>query len=108
VYDYNARITRVIDGDTFDVEVDAGFRIWYRSPLRLFGVNAPELRTPEGPITRNAVLAWLGPLPATVRVHTHAPSALDKYGRYLAEVYKNDESLAAYLLANHLAVEYLL
>ena len=48
-YTYNAVITRVVDGDTLVVDIDAGFDIWLRGQtLRLNRVNAPEMKTPEG------------------------------------------------------------
>jgi endonuclease YncB( thermonuclease family) len=48
MYEYMAKVTRVIDGDTIEVEIDLGFKIKHTTILRLSGINAPELRTPEG------------------------------------------------------------
>lgn len=43
---YNAIVTRVVDGDTVDVDIDLGFGIWYRNQrIRLLGVDTPECRT---------------------------------------------------------------
>ncbi len=44
MYEYRARIVRVIDGDTVEAEVDLGFHISSRMMLRLFGINTPEIK----------------------------------------------------------------
>tara|TARA_R110000851_G_scaffold62941_7_gene144155 strand:+ start:267 stop:722 length:456 start_codon:yes stop_codon:yes gene_type:complete len=41
---YRAKVVRVIDGDTFEVEVDLGFRVMRSMRIRLLGVDTPELR----------------------------------------------------------------
>lgn len=42
-YDYYGICTRVIDGDTIEVELDFGFYIKHTIRVRLLNVNAPEL-----------------------------------------------------------------
>lgn len=86
-YRYHARVLRVIDGDTLDVEVDVGFRLTTRLPLRLARINAPERA--EGKRATEALATHLGTLPRDVVVETAQPR--DKYGRYLAEVYLPDD-----------------
>lgn len=109
-YCYDAVITRVIDGDTYDVEVDLGFRLVARLPMRLAHVDTPERFTHEGKVAIAFVHELLDPLPAPVVVRTYKPA--DKYGRYLADVYIPDpddgpgEWLGAELLAEGLAVAY--
>jgi micrococcal nuclease len=45
-YIYECSVSRVIDGDTLDVDIDLGFNvILYKQRLRLFGINTPETRT---------------------------------------------------------------
>ena len=39
---YNARVVRVVDGDTVDFDVDLGFNIHTRIRGRLIGVDTPE------------------------------------------------------------------
>ena len=46
---------RVIDADTLHIEADCGFFSSMTVPVRLRGVNAPELNTPEGRAARDAV-----------------------------------------------------
>jgi micrococcal nuclease len=45
---YRAKIVRVVDGDTVDAEVDAGFGSYRVERLRLAGVDAPELKPRRG------------------------------------------------------------
>lgn len=103
-YVYGARILRVIDADTYDVEVDVGFRMVARLPLRLAHVDAPEHNTQAGQDAITFVKALLGTLPCPVVVTTFKPT--DKYGRYLAEVLVGDTDLAGTLLAHDHAKPY--
>ena len=45
MYEYKCNITRVVDGDTVDAEIDLGFDIVYKSRVRLYGIDTPESRT---------------------------------------------------------------
>jgi micrococcal nuclease len=42
MYEYNARVKRVVDGDTVDFVVDLGFNIHTTIRTRLIGVDTPE------------------------------------------------------------------
>lgn len=44
-YQYKARMLRVIDGDTYEIQVDLGFRIFHSIHLRLRNFNTAELRS---------------------------------------------------------------
>ena len=46
MYEYNARILRVVDGDTVDVDIDLGFGMAYvKQRVRMLGIDTPESRT---------------------------------------------------------------
>jgi len=45
MYEYSCKLDRIIDGDTVDVIIDLGFDIHFKSRIRLFGIDAPEVRT---------------------------------------------------------------
>lgn len=46
MYEYNAKVVRVVDGDTVDVDIDLGFGIVYANQrIRLYGIDTPECRT---------------------------------------------------------------
>tara|TARA_Y100001973_G_C5204626_1_gene340550 strand:- start:3352 stop:3765 length:414 start_codon:yes stop_codon:yes gene_type:complete len=45
MYTYKAKLDRVIDGDTIDVNMDLGFDITIHKRIRLAGIDTPESRT---------------------------------------------------------------
>ena len=45
-WEYKALITRVVDGDTYDADVDLGFRIRFKGRFRLHIIETPETFRP--------------------------------------------------------------
>jgi len=45
MYEYNAIVDRVVDGDTIDCTIDLGFKTWKKVRVRMEGINTPESRT---------------------------------------------------------------
>ena len=46
MYRYKVEVTRVVDGDTVDVDIDLGFGMTYKKQrVRLMGIDTPESRT---------------------------------------------------------------
>ena len=45
MYEYKVKITRVVDGDTVDAEIDLGFDTFIKDRIRLMGLDTPESRT---------------------------------------------------------------
>lgn len=45
MYEYKVKITRIVDGDTVDAEVDLGFDTFIKDRIRLIGIDTPESRT---------------------------------------------------------------
>lgn len=45
MYEYKAKITRVVDGDTVDALIDCGFSVFRQERIRLYGIDAYESRT---------------------------------------------------------------
>ena len=45
MYEYQAYLLRVIDGDTIDVDIDLGFNIKVKKRIRLYHIDTWELRT---------------------------------------------------------------
>lgn len=96
MYEYNARCIRVVDGDTYDFEVDLGFNIRHTIRVRLAFCDTPELRAAtaaEKEHARSAKkfchLALLAdPERPTKRVRIRTmKDKKGKYGRYIAEVW---------------------
>ena len=49
LYFYEAKLVKVVDGDTLKLSVDLGFRITFVDNFRLIRINTPEIRGPERP-----------------------------------------------------------
>lgn len=47
MYRYNAKVIRVVDGDTFHANVDLGFNITVSHMFRLVGIDTPETWRPK-------------------------------------------------------------
>ena len=101
----------VVDGDTFDLTVDTGFRQRYDARVRsstvdtaeIWGVNESSEEYKRGMRHKEAVIAWFdealsehdGHWPLLIRTERDT----GKYGRWLAEIERRDtgETLADYL-----------
>jgi endonuclease YncB( thermonuclease family) len=107
-YPRTCTVTEVVDGDTLHVIADPGLDLSVKMTLRLYGINTPELPTPEGLAAKGFVEAWVlsnGPLFILLTVKDKR----EKYGRYLADLMPlgGVDTLCQELLANHFAVVYL-
>lgn len=90
MYEYNAKITRVVDGDTVDAEVDLGFHLKANLRLRLARINTPERGQPGFTEATDRVKE-LTPVGSMVRIKTGKAGG---FGRWLAEIeYKVEESV---------------
>jgi micrococcal nuclease len=89
-YRYQAKVVRVIDGDTVILDVDLGFGIWvHDTPFRLLGINAREKSDEGGPQARMNLMTVL-PVNTPVTLNSVKP---DKFGgRYDAVVTLPDGS----------------
>ena len=81
MYEYKATCTRVVDGDTVDLQIDLGFSMTTKQRVRLAHVDTPE-RGQDGYEQAKSALIDAVQF-KTVRVKTTKPS---KYGYYLAEI----------------------
>lgn len=91
MYEYSATTKRVIDGDTVDFDIDLGLRVYTVARCRLYGINAPELSTEAGKLSRT----WLGeklPVGSRAIIRT-LKDKTEKYGRWLAIITVGDECL---------------
>lgn len=83
MYEYKAKLKRVVDADTIDVDVDVGFKVHMRQRLRLLDVDAPERYTFDGKRLTQYVKDLFEELGSDVIIKTRK---CDAFGRYLAEV----------------------
>lgn len=107
MYEYRARVIRVIDGDTLELEVDLGFDVFRNDTFRLAAINAPETSTDQGKAVKRFVEDLL-PKGTEVFIQT-IKDKKEKYGRYLAWIYFDASgtfSLNEQLLDNEMAVPY--
>lgn len=86
-YTYKAEKIRVIDGDTIDLRVDLGLRIFVEIRCRLFGINAPELSQPGGKDAKEALDLYTFAIPFLIIKTFKNPK--DKYGRWLVLLYRD-------------------
>jgi micrococcal nuclease len=92
MYEYTAKVLRVVDGDTLDLDVDLGFRVHLTDRYRLAGIDAPESVGPRASDAGRAAKVWLErelPTGTLVRVRTDRDKA-EKFGRWLATVFRLD------------------
>ena len=108
--DYPAKLVRVTDGDTIEVEVAVWPSLTVRASLRLAGLNAPESRGAVSACEREAGLKakafserFLRERQGPLTVNVAGP---DKYGRMLGRARMGAEDLGSALLAAGLARPY--
>ena len=112
MYEYNATVTHVVDGDTMDVTLDLGFDILYNNRIRLVGINTPESRTRDleekkrGLAAKDRVLE-LCPVGGDVVLRT-SKDGKGKFGRILGEIFVPGvvQSVNQLLIEEGHAVEY--
>ena len=113
MYQYKAIITKVIDGDTVDVDIDLGFDVWLKKQrIRLYGIDTPESRTSDkvekvfGNLAKAKVLHFC-PVGEQIVLQTRTDDSRGKYGRILGELITDEGiNVNTYLVENSYAVEY--
>ena len=113
MYEYNATITRVVDGDTVDVDIDLGFDVWLKNQrIRLYGIDTPESRTSDktekifGKLAASKVLEFC-PVGSKIVLATKTDDSRGKYGRILGSlITKDGVNVNEYLVENAYAVAY--
>lgn len=101
MYEYKCKVIRVVDGDTFDGEVDLGFGVKKTERFRVAGLDTPETWRPKTEAEKaHGIKATQRAMQLlhhkTVVVRTHKKG---KYGRYIAEVqFIDDRGNSGYTL----------
>jgi len=86
MYNYEAKVTKVIDGDTIDLHVDLGFKVGFNTRIRVIGIDTPEKWHPYGKVVKAYLQELL--MDKTVMLDV---TKKDKYGRYLGVIYLNKD-----------------
>ena len=95
MYQYKAQVKSVIDADTIDVLIDLGFGVHTMQRLRLYGIDAPEMRSEAGKVAKEYVKSVLLGADAAMFVYVRTlKDKKDKYGRKLAVLYFDPVSMA--------------
>ena len=114
MYQYKAKVLKVLDGDTVDIDLDLGFNIVLASQrVRMAGIDTPESRTTNneekvrGQLPKKKLAEKL-PVGSWVRIETQkSDSNDDKFGRILAVFIMEDgTSLNQWMIDNNYAVLY--
>lgn len=100
------KVLSVYDGDTFTVEIEHWPNQIYRGPVRVRGIDAPEIKGACQSEKDAAIRARDTVRALTKDGITVDEIALDKYGRLLAKVMVGTEDLAAKMIAAGLARPY--
>lgn len=121
-YEYHAKVTEVVDGDTVVIDIDLGFDVIFtKQKVRLLGVDTPESRTSDktektfGLASKDYVKKFIESCPDKhVIIRTHVSDDVDsngreKFGRLLGEIIQPDTKkvLNDELINNGYAVRYM-
>jgi micrococcal nuclease len=96
---YVKKVTKVVDGDTIDVEIDLGFDISFTSRVRLAGIDTPESRTRDlaekalGLESKEYLKNHLKDAKSIV-IKTEKMNSTEKFGRILGWLYVNGETVS--------------
>lgn len=100
MYQYRARLVRVVDADTVVLDLDLGFYQWRLGrSYRLARINAPEISTPEGAAAKAALERAL----ANVTAFLVSTAKADSFDRWIVELYADGSNVSDWLVANGFA-----
>jgi micrococcal nuclease len=96
---YVKKVTKVVDGDTIDVDIDLGFDISFSSRVRLAGIDTPESRTTDKMekslgLEAKAYLKHEIEAAKSVVIKTEKMDSSEKYGRILGWVFLDGASVS--------------
>ena len=113
MYEYRTKVSRVVDGDTVDVDIDLGFGVWLRKErVRLLGIDTPESRTGDKEEKKYGLAAkeFLKKALGTSPILKTTKDGKGKFGRilgeFIVEVEDNRININQLLVDNYHAVHY--
>lgn len=114
MYQYRAKLKRVVDGDTIDTVIDLGFRMTTEQRIRLKGINTPEIwrqkkdseEYKKGMLAKNFVTERFQHNNNDFTIITDKEAGV--YGRFIGTIFFDDseESLNDELLRKGYAEKY--
>lgn len=97
MYEYKAVITNVVDGDTFDMDIDLGFNIHIHERVRLLDIDTPEKFGKEkelGLLVKDyAAFAFEGMEVVIKSEKADVAANTDSFGRWLVRVDANGRDI---------------
>ena len=105
IFEYNAIVKRVIDGDTAEVVVDLGFKIHHEITLRFNDIDCPETRTKDlvekeaGIKAKSFVVNRIQGKSVIVRTYSNRANI---YARWTADIYYKDDLGVEYSIVEQL------
>lgn len=100
MYEYRVKnITKIVDGDTIDVDIDLGFNISYSQRVRLAGIDTPESRTADKfekslGLESKEYLKYKLKDAKLIVIKTEKPDSSEKYGRILGWLYVDGDTVS--------------
>lgn len=100
MYQYKAKVEKVVDGDTIDVIIDLGFKITTHQRIRLAKINTPETYNvkkdseeyQKGIAAKNYVEQRLATNNYEIKIETEKDTG--KYGRYIGTILLADTTVS--------------
>ena len=114
MWTYRAKVIRVIDGDTVDVDIDLGFGIWQKNErVRIMGIDTPESRTRDkvekkfGLAAKAKLKSLLGPKPVLqTTISKKGEDMKGKFGRVLGDFLVDGKKVTEIMCKTGHAVPY--
>ena len=101
MYQYKAKITRIVDGDTVDCDIDLGFKvILAKQRIRLYGIDTPESRTRDkvekkyGLLAKKYLVDFIEAEDYQITLETAKGSGRGKFRRILGKILNKDGQCA--------------
>ena len=100
MYQYKAKVDRVVDGDTMDLIIDLGFKITTNQRIRLAGIDTPETYNvkreseeyKKGKAAKDFVVKRLADNNNEVVIETDKLTG--KFGRYIGTIHLADSEVS--------------
>lgn len=89
MHEYTATLVRIVDGDTYDFDLDLGFHVTVRERVRLLDLDTPEYYRPKSEGEKQHAIEVVDYLYTVMPLGTEVvlkTKKTGKYGRWLASI----------------------
>ena len=108
MYEYSCVVDRVVDGDTVDVTIDLGFKIFHKARVRMYGIDTPESRTRDLDEKARGLLSKSFLQDALTKANKiiikTQKDAKGKFGRILGELYADEININQSMINKYLNI----